>query len=90
MAFHQMVHGTITKSPPYILQRTHTPASTFVEFFGLTNDTTLISPEMNYLGQFQGFEMNPEVDVQYEHMILGMRDSRLFNPFYLLAVLNGE
>jgi len=80
--------GIITLNPPPIL-RGMTAADNFVTFFGL-EDTQLISPEFNFLGKFQDFELDPEVDVTYRHVIQGMRDSRLFNPFFILKILNDQ
>lgn len=83
-----MMSGTITLNPPPILDD-FTPADNFISFFGIDNPN-LISPEFNFLGRFQGFQLDQNVDVTYREILQGMRDSRLFNPFYLLSILNGE
>jgi hypothetical protein len=62
---------------------------TYVEFFGLQKDISVISPEFNYLGQFQDFKLDDFQDVDYNQLILGMRENKLYNPFYILKILAG-
>ncbi len=84
-----MMSGTITLNPPAILAGEFPPADNFISFFGLDNPK-LISPEFNFLGRFQDFTLDPDEDVTYREILMGMRDSRLFNPFYILGILNDE
>ena len=86
ISFHQMMNGIITKNPPPILQSFQSQDN-YIDFFGL-EDPTLITPEFNYLLKFHELALDPAVDVRYEDIISGMRDSRLFNPFYILGILN--
>lgn len=81
-----MMEGIMTMNPPRMLTGFNA-TKTYVEFFGLQDDKLLISPEFPYLASFQNFEINPEVDPGYEDVILGMRDSRLLSPFYILSIL---